>query len=156
MKRYIILQLIVFQLISCKNQPKNIDVQNTNSYLLSCKNELICYSFMYDDHYYVKLDKVTFWGEGKINKELAYKKISASMDDMIKSIESFDEKKSLENFIYKYAFVNNCNDTVYSNYKLDKWIIKKSGKAHYYDYSKNKNSDTVASRGLRWYESFLR
>lgn len=126
--------------------------------LIACENELICYKFLYNNDYSIELDEKSFWGYGNVDNEFAIKKVSNSMESMIKSIQNLEKKDTLNDFTYTYAFVNNCKDTIYADYSLKKWIIKRIGKSYYYEYNKEngKKIDTLSTVGLRNYDKFFR
>jgi len=155
--------VVILFFLSCSNRAihqkyKTINSSENELSIIECKKALICYKFLYNADYPIEINEKSFWGYGKIYKEFAYKKLDASMENMIKSIKTFDRKDNLKDFTYTYAFVNNCQDTIYADYMLEKWIIKTNGKSNYYEYNKASKQpiDTLTTKGLPKYDKFFR
>ena len=144
-----------FLLVSCSQ--KMIRLDTDTSCILNCNNKLICYKYLYNDDNSFALNEKRFWKFGVQYKEFAYKSLDISFEDMTKSITSFEKKENMKVFIYTYAFINNCRDTIYADYNLNNWIIKKEGKANYYQFNKNLlQVDTLNTKGLGSMDKFFK
>lgn len=125
---------------------------------LECNNALLCYKYLYNDDSSFALNEKTFWIYGNEYNEFSYKKIDASFEDISKSVKTLEKRSNLKDFIYTYAFVNNCKDTIYADYSLNRWVIKKGGVLDYYEYDDilSKNADTLNTKGLKIYDKFFK
>lgn len=142
------------KLMSTSNSP----IQNGKNCVIHCEQKVVCYKFLYNDDYAVELNEKTFWGYGTVSGEFAYRNLSFPFTTLQKSLQSFEEKKNFKEFTYKYAFVSDCKDTIYSDVDLEKWIVKKNGKPYFYQYNKDltNKKDTLNTKGLKWTDNFFR
>ncbi|MFP3591793.1 hypothetical protein [Chryseobacterium sp. SIMBA_038] len=147
--------------IACNHKPLKDNIQskqNVKECLLDGKNELMGYNFLYNNDYSIAINETRFWIFGKQENEFSYRKLPYSYELIQKSVKTFEKRDSLKEFHYKYAFVNNCKDTMYSDYSLKKWIVKVGGKPHFYEYNRSSQvkSDTLGVFGLRIYDVFFK
>lgn len=124
----ILLLLVLFVMDSCTTIKKNQNLNN-HSYFEYC-NGLIAYRLLYDFDYNPKIDRKTFWANAKYNGDLAINRMHIPYDYLLDEINKLPEGNTLDE--YDYAFVNNCKDTIYSNYCLDNWEVRSNGKSKYY------------------------
>ncbi|KUJ49926.1 hypothetical protein [Chryseobacterium sp. JAH] len=151
-----LIPLIIFNScnISSKKVKKN-DITKIDNIVIGC-DRFVCYKFLQNGNDSL-LNEKSFWGLGHVYNEFSFRIIKTPIDKFYSSISTFNKVESLDDFSYDYAFVNNCNDTIYANGELSQWIIKKKGVSNFYKYDKNrKNVDTLFVQNFMTVDNFFR
>ena len=126
---YSIVVFLFITLISCITTTKKVEL-NEQIYF-NFNNNLESYRLLYNFSYNTKIKRETFWTSGKYNNDFAIHQMHIPYESLLEAIKELP-KTDIPLEDYDYAFVNDCKDTIYSNYCLDYWEVRKNNKSIYY------------------------
>lgn len=102
-------------------------MMNRANYLYPKNNHLV-YKFLFNTYMEGLPTRESFWGD---HCNIAVSCYEVSFDAIKEEIEKLQPiEKEIE--IYGFAFVDKCKDTIYANYDLTHFEVRKSGKSTYY------------------------
>ena len=127
---HVFLTINIFIVLNSCEKKTDKDFINEKAYF-NFNNNLEAYRLLYNYDYSSKPDRKSFWSNGKYNSDFAIHQMNVSYEYLLEEIRKLP-KTNLPLEDYDYAFVENCRDTLYSNYCLDHWEVIYKGISEYY------------------------